>query len=64
MNKHVNSAPSAWMEDLDRNAAEIAAGQTVPIAPVLHELWASAERLEAGMAQAETARILRRIDLA
>ena len=41
------TAPAAWTEALDRSAAEIAAGQTVPLAPVLDELRARADRLEA-----------------
>jgi len=50
MVKHVKSTPLCWIEALDRSAAEVAAGQTVPIEPVLDELRASAERLEARLA--------------
>jgi hypothetical protein len=38
--------PAAWIEALDRSAAEIAEGQTVPLGPILDALRASAERLE------------------
>lgn len=38
--------PQGWVESLERAKAEIAAGQTVPMEPVLEKLRASAERLE------------------
>jgi hypothetical protein len=48
MDKPMDRAPpAAWMESLDRSDAEIAAGLTVPLAEILDELRASAERLEA-----------------
>jgi hypothetical protein len=40
-------APPGWLEALAESEAELAAGQTVPLAPVLAELRASAARLEA-----------------
>ena len=36
-----------WAEALAESEAEVAAGQTVPLAPVLAELRAAAARLEA-----------------
>lgn len=39
--------PAGWLERLARSKAQIAAGQTVPLLPVLDRLRASAERLEA-----------------
>lgn len=41
------SVPAGWLESLGRSKAELAAGQTVPLMPVLDRLRASAERLEA-----------------
>lgn len=41
------SAPAGWLESLARSKAQIAAGQTVPLLPLLDRLRASAERLEA-----------------
>lgn len=41
------SAPHGWMGSLARSKAQIAAGQTMPLLPVLDRLRASAERLEA-----------------
>jgi hypothetical protein len=40
------SAPAGWLESLARSNAQIAAGKTVPLLPVLDRLRASAERLE------------------
>jgi len=40
-------APVGWMESLAISKAQIAAGQTVPLLPILDRLRASAERLEA-----------------
>lgn len=39
-----------WAEALKDSAADIAAGRIVPLAPILEELRASAERLEARLA--------------
>ena len=39
-------APAGWHESLARSKAQIAAGQSVPLLPVLDRLRASAERLE------------------
>lgn len=41
------TAPADWRESLERSKAQIAAGQTVPLLPVLDRLRAAAERLEA-----------------
>ena len=45
----VNSttAPIEWLESLARSKAQIAAGQTVPLLPILERLRASAEQLDA-----------------
>jgi hypothetical protein len=42
-------ASATWLESLERSKAQIAAGQTVPLLPVLDQLRAAAERLEAEM---------------
>ncbi len=39
--------PVGWTESLARSRRQIAAGETVPLLPVLDRLRASAERLEA-----------------
>ena len=39
--------PAGWEESLARSKAQIAAGQSVPLLPILDRLRASAERLEA-----------------
>lgn len=39
--------PPGWRESLARSKAQIAAGESVPLLPVLDRLRASAERLEA-----------------
>ena len=51
MSEAANSsrAPTGWQESLARSKAQIAAGHTVPLLPVLERLRASAERLEAEM---------------
>ena len=41
------SAPARWREELTRSKAQIAAGESVPLLPVLDRLRTSAERLEA-----------------
>ena len=41
------AAPAGWLESLAASKAQIAAGQTVPLLPILDRLRASAERLEA-----------------
>lgn len=38
---------AGWQESLTRSKAEIAAGQSVPLLPILDRLRAAAERLEA-----------------
>lgn len=40
-------APAGWLESLAHSKAEIAAGQTVPLLPILDRLRASADKLEA-----------------
>jgi hypothetical protein len=40
-------APAAWLEAMRRSAEELAAGKTVPLGPVLDDLRASADQLEA-----------------
>ena len=42
-------ALTKWLECLERGKAQIAAGQTVPLLPILDQLRASAERLEVEM---------------
>ncbi len=39
--------PADWRESLVRSKAQIAAGESVPLLPILDRLRASAERLEA-----------------
>jgi len=39
--------PAGWRESLARSKAQIAAGESVPLLPVLDRLRVSAERLEA-----------------
>jgi hypothetical protein len=43
-----------WAEALKDSAADIAAGRIVPLAPILKELRATAERLEARLAARKT----------
>jgi hypothetical protein len=46
--------PPGWLaESLERSEAQIAAGQTVPIEPVLDRLRASIARMKAGTSEAE-----------
>jgi hypothetical protein len=40
-------AQADWQESLSRSKAQIAAGESVPLLPVLGRLQATAERLEA-----------------
>jgi hypothetical protein len=40
-------APAGWLESLSRSKAQIAAGESVPLLPILDRLRATAERLEA-----------------
>jgi hypothetical protein len=40
-------APVVWQESLARSKVQIAAGESVPLLPMLDRLRASAERLEA-----------------
>ena len=51
MSEAANSspAPAGWRESLERSKAQIAAGQILPLLPVLDRLRVSAERLEAEM---------------
>jgi len=42
-----NTAPPAWVDSLDRSKAQIDAGQTVPVEPVLQRLRESLARMEA-----------------
>ncbi len=44
-----SQVPIGWRESLKRSKAQIAAGQSVPLLPVLDRLRASAEHLEAEM---------------
>lgn len=39
--------PAGWYDSLARSKAQVAAGESVPLLPVLDRLQASAERLEA-----------------
>jgi hypothetical protein len=41
------TVPAGWLESLERSKAQIAAGVTVPLIPILDRLRASVERLEA-----------------
>jgi hypothetical protein len=47
------SAPAGWLESLARSKAQIAAGEQVPLLPVLERLRATAERLEAALGEVE-----------
>jgi hypothetical protein len=40
------TVPAGWVESLERSKAQIAAGVTVPLIPILDRLRGSAERLE------------------
>lgn len=53
------TASADWLDSLARSEAQIAAGQTVPLLPILDRLRASAERLEAeqGLAPDEAKQI-------
>jgi hypothetical protein len=44
-------APLGWIESLERSRAQIEAGQTVPLEPVLDRLRTSAARMEARLAK-------------
>jgi hypothetical protein len=46
-NSNQTSPPAGWRESLARSKAQIAAGESVPLLPVLDRLRASAEHLEA-----------------
>jgi hypothetical protein len=41
------TAPDGWRESLERSKSQIAAGEAVPLLPVLDRLRAAAERIEA-----------------
>ena len=45
--KAAASVPTGWRESLERSKAQIAAGESVPLLPVLDRLRATAERIEA-----------------
>jgi hypothetical protein len=45
--KAAAAAPEGWRESLERSKAQIAAGEAVPLLPVLDRLRAAAERIEA-----------------
>lgn len=49
--------PAGWLEALERSEADLAAGRTVPLEPVLARLRESIRRMEARQAEqdAETA---------
>lgn len=42
--------PAEWFEAMDESDAQLAAGQTVPLEPLLDELRRTAEQLEAKLA--------------
>jgi hypothetical protein len=49
MGAKVKKAPPDWIvNSLDRSEAQIAAGQTVPLEPVLDRLRAGIKRMQAG----------------
>jgi hypothetical protein len=50
--KPAAGAPAGWVKALDRSDAQIAAGQTIPLEPMLDELRASIARMEAKRARA------------
>jgi hypothetical protein len=45
--KATAAAPVGWRDSLERSKAQIAAGKTVPLLPVLDRLRAAAELIEA-----------------
>lgn len=45
-------APVDWVNSLERSKAQIAAGQTVPVEPVLNMLLASIARMDAKRTEA------------
>ncbi len=58
----VDKTPPRWLvEVLERSEAQIAAGQTVPMEPVLDRLRASIARMKAGQTEQtkDTAKIAR-----
>lgn len=44
-------APAGWLEAMNESDAQLAAGQTVPLEPLLDELRHIAEQLEAKLAE-------------
>ena len=53
MNRDENAPhpiPAGWLEAMDESDAQLAAGQTVPLEPLLDELRRAAEQLEAELA--------------
>ncbi len=45
--------PAGWLESLERSEAQIAAGQTVPLNPVLNLMRESIARMEAKQTEAD-----------
>jgi len=45
-------APAGWLESLERSEAQLARGETVPLEPVLDQLRATIDRMEAKLAGA------------
>ena len=43
---NLHQPPSSWEESLARSQAQVAAGESAPLLPILDRLRASAERLE------------------
>ena len=54
-----NSNPAGWLDSLARSKAQIEAGQSVPIEPVLDRLRSSIARMEARQA-AQAKRVARK----
>ena len=44
-------APAGWLETLERSEADLAAGHTVPLEPVLARMRESIKRMEARQAE-------------
>ena len=56
MEAQANTHPPTWLTDsLERSEAQIAAGQTVPLEPVLDRLRASIARMKSGKPKAANA---------
>ncbi len=52
-NVQAKPAPPGWVESLERSEAQIAAGLSVPLEPVLDRLRATVQRMEAKRAGTE-----------